>query len=287
MENLIFKPSNRGAILTKCTNDTSFITIPDTWNNMPVCEVGKYAFANQAQLKRVCLPATIDCINNHAFYNCTALEQLHLQNGLQSVGDGAFKNCRNLHKISVKGLIGLKSLITDFTNKFTLTITVENSQTVVLLFPEYDYTFQEIIPPREFRSVTYGSGSFYRMCATRNGINFHEYDQTFSRAVVADEPTVVQNIALYRLLYPYQLREKHKEMYLTYLTEHAENVLKSVLIERNIPKLELLMEYEILSCDHLENAIASASELDFPEGVSLLMDHKLSRFGRPSKRYML
>lgn len=287
MENLIFEQTNRGVVLIKSNSAASYVTVPNCWNDQPVCEIGKYAFANQPQLKRVTLPAGICCIDNHAFYNCTALEQLNLQSGLHSVGDGAFKNCRNLHSISVHGLTGLKSIVTDFTNEITLTITTKDGQTVVLLFPEYDYAFQEVIPPREFRSVTYGSGSFYRMCVTRTGINFNEYDQTFSRAVIADEPEIVQKIALYRLMYPYQLREKHKETYIHYIRKHVTDVLKTVLAERSIPKLELLLRYEIPNQEVMEDAIASASQMDFPEGVSLLMDDKLARFGRPSSRYRL
>ncbi|WP_394272095.1 leucine-rich repeat domain-containing protein [Butyricicoccus sp.] len=287
MEKLIFEQEKRGAVLVKSNSSAAFLTVPDTWQGLPVTEIGDYAFAQQPQLRRVTLPESVDSIGNHAFYNCFALEQLVLGNGLRSVGDGAFKNCRELHRISVRGLTWLKSIVTDFTNEITLTITAENGQTVVLLFPEYDYAFQEIIPPREFRSVTYGSGSFYRMCVTRNGVNFDEYDRTFPRAVREDEPEVVQAIAFYRLLYPYQLRPKYREAYLEYLSAHAPEVVSAVLAARDLPRLELLIKNELLAREQLEDAIAAASESDFPEGVSLLMDYRLSRFGRPTHRFAL
>ncbi len=287
MEELIFERNKRGVVLVKSNSRTTYITVPDTWQGEPVREIGKYAFAGQEQLKRITLPAGIVCIDNHAFFNCRNLEQLCLAGGLHSVGDGAFKNCRSLHHISVHGLTYLKSIVTDFCNEITLTITTEDNRTVVLLFPEYDYAFQEIVPPREFRSVTYGSGSFYRMCVTRSGIDFTEYDRTFPRAVREDAPDVVQAIAFYRLLYPYQLREQGKDAYLTYLQDHALETVSAVLTARDIPRLELLLRYEILSCEALDAAIAQGSKIDFPEGVSLLMNHRLSRFGHARRRFTL
>ena len=120
--------------------------------------------------------------------------------------------------------------MTDFTNEITLTIH-ERGETIILLFPAYDYAFQEIIPPREFRSVTYGSGSFYRMCVTRKGIDFHEYDKTFSRAVREDAPETAQDIAFYRLLYPYRLLPDAREQYISYLTKPENTIGTSILPE--------------------------------------------------------
>lgn len=287
MEELIWEQRERGVVLVKSNSTAPYLTVPDTWQGEPVREIGRYAFAGQEQLKRVTLPASIVCIDNHAFFNCRNLEQLRLNNGLHSVGDGAFKNCRSLHHISVHGLTYLKSIVTDFCNEITLTITTDDNQTIVLLFPEYDYAFQEIIPPREFRSVTYGSGSFYRMCVTRSGIDFVEYDRTFPRAVREDEPEVVREIAFNRLLYPYQLRAQYRDAYLSYLCNHASEAVSAVLSARDIARLELLLQHDILTQDVLETAIAQGAEQDFPEGVSLLMNHRLSRFGQSRRRFVL
>ena len=287
MEPFQFEATTRGMVLTKSNHTAAFVTVPENWNGEPVREIGNYAFAQQSNLKRVTLPASVETIGNHAFYNCYALEQLILHNGLHSVGDGAFKNCRNLHRVSVRGLTYLKSIVTDFSNEITLTITTDDGRTAILLFPEYDYAFQEIIPPREFRSVTYGSGSYYRMCVTRNGVDFSEYDQTFPRAVREDAPEVARSIAFFRLLYPVQLRQSARDVYLSYLREHADEVSCAVLAARDVPRLQLLLDEGLLERDTLEAATAQAAEQDFPEGVSLLMDYRMSTFGRPSRRFIL
>lgn len=287
MEPFIFQQTRRGAVLTKCTHDAAYLTVPAEWNGQPVCEIGSYAFSGLSSLRRVSLPESVDDIGNHAFYNCAALEQLILQHGLHSVGDGAFKNCRSLHQISVCGLTYLKSIVTDFCNEITLTIQTEDNQTVVLLFPEYDYAFQEIIPPREFRSVTYGSGSYYRMCVARNGVDFAEYDRTFPRAVREDEPRTVRAIAFSRLLYPYQLRPAARSSYLSYLSDHMQETVDEVIRSRSIPRLQLLLDHSLLPRGIAESAVADASEHDFAEGVSLLMDYRLTHFGQARRRFVL
>lgn len=286
MDDLIFEQTRLGMVLKQSQSNAAFQTVPETWQDQPVTGIGAYAFANQTQLKRVTLPESITSIGNHAFYNCTNLEQLTLLKGVDSVGNGVLTNCRNLHQISVHGLSHIRGIVTDFLNEFVLTVTLEQGKTLCLLFPAYDYAFEEA-PCRGFRSISYGSGSFYRTCVLRKEIDFIEYDRCFRRAIREDDPHTVQDIACYRLLYPYQLREPAKQAYLDYLRDHASEVVFAALEQRDIARLELFIEQEILSCDGLETAIAQASGMDFPEGVSLLMDHRLSRFGRPRKHFSL
>lgn len=287
MEQFIFQQSNHGTVLTKSNSTNSFVTVPDTWRGEPVCQIGNYAFAQQLSLKRITLPKTIHTIGNHAFYNCSNLEHVILQNGVRSTGDGVFKNCRKLKYISVQGFAYLKSIVNDFTNEFTLSVTALDGQKIMLMFPEYDYIYEEVVPPREFRAVNYGSGSFYRSCVTRQGINFNEYDSIFPRAAREDDPKTVQSIAFYRLLYPYQLREQYQKMYLSYLTEYITEVIESVLSAHDVPRLELMIKYHILTEEIVESAAAQAGKLDFAEGVSLLMDYRLTEFGRKRHSFIL
>lgn len=286
MDDLIFDKTRQGIVLKQSQSNATFQTVPETWQGQPVIGIGAYAFANQIQLKRVTLPKSIQSIDNHAFYNCSNLEQLMLFRGVDSVGNGVLTNCRNLHQIDVHGLSHIRGIVTDFLNEFVLTITIEHGVQIRLLFPAYDYAFEEA-PCRGFRSILYGSGSFYRTCVLRNGIDFAEYDGYFRRAIREDDPQTVRDIAFYRLLYPYHLSSTAKQTYIDYLCDHAAETICAVLEQRDIPRLELLLKQNVLSRDILEQAIAQASNMAFPEGVSLLMDHRLSHFGRPSKRFVL
>lgn len=287
MDNLIFESGADGAVLTGIGGAPVHAVIPETYCGHMVRAIGKYAFAQQKQLKSVSLPDGITSIGDHAFYNCRNLEKLVLSHGVSSIGDGAFKNCESLHDITMHGMRHLKHILSDFTHEITLTMTFEDGQTAVLLFPEYDYEYLENVPPREFRSVTYGSGAFYRMCISNSAVDFQQYDRTFRRAEREDASETVQNIAFYRLLYPYQLSEPHRTAYLAYLSKNISQVVKTVLELRSVPRLELLTECRLFDRDTLSQAIRLASEQDFPEAVSILMDHQLTHFDRCRKRFVL
>ncbi|MGN1030596.1 MAG: leucine-rich repeat domain-containing protein [Butyricicoccaceae bacterium] len=287
MENLIFEQTEHGAVLTGVNGAPVHAVVPEAYQGQRVCAVGNYAFAQQKQLKSVTLPDGVERIGDHAFYNCRSLEQLTLHHGVGTIGDGAFKNCEALCRITMQGMQHIRHILSDFMNEITLTMTFEDGQTAVLLFPEYDYEYLENVPPREFRSVTYGSGSFYRRCVSNADVDFAQYDKTFERAVREDAPETVRSIAFLRLLYPYRLPPAARQRYLDYLAAHSAEAAEAVLRDRDIPRLELLLTHELMDQDALSGAISQAAELDFPEAVSLLMDHRLARFGRRRRRFAL
>ncbi len=287
MKNLIFEHTEHGAVLTGVNGAPVHAIVPDTDSGQPVCAIGRYAFAQHRQLKSVTLPDSVSAIGDHAFYNCRNLEQLTLHHGIESIGDGAFKNCEALRRITMQGMQHIKHILSDFLHEITLTMTFEDGQTAVLLFPDYDYEYLENVPPREFRSVTYGSGFFYRMCISNTSVDFEQYDNTFERAVREDAPAIVQAIAFFRLLYPYRLSPAHHAIYLKYLAGHIQEVTEAVIRQRDMTRLELLVAHELMDPDTLSDAISLAAEQDFPEAVSLLMDHRLARFGSRRKRFAL
>ncbi len=287
MDGLVFARTANGAVLTKVNSKPVHAVVPSFYKEQQVCGLGAYSFAQQTQLKSVTLPEGIAAIGDHAFYNCRSLEQITLHHGVSSIGDGAFKNCDSLCRISMQGMAYVKQFLPDFPHELTLTMTFDDGQTACLLFPEYDYEYLENVPPREFRSVTYGSGSFYRMCASNKAIDFEQYDRAFARAVREDPQETVQSIAFLRLMYPYQLSRTCREQYLAYLTEHSRKAAESVLRARDTSRLELMLSENLLNQDIVGEAISFASQSDFPEAVSLLMDYRLSHFGKRGKRFVL
>lgn len=286
MEDLIFTQGNSGAVVQKYTGHGSQLTIPDTWNGYPVTEIGAYAFSGCTSLVSVTLPSHLETIGDHAFYHCHALTCIRLAKGPRCVGNGAFMNCYALHDIYIQGMYGIRGLVMDFSNELTCHITAPDGTPFVLLFPEYDYSYEETLP-RGIMSVPYGSGSFYRACVMLEKIQFADYDREFKRAVRMDSPATAQRIALYRLFYPYELRPIFRQAYIEYLTQHAAEVADAVLSARDLSFLTLLLEQNILPLDVLQDAIAQASGMDFPEGVSLLMEHRMTRFGSQKRRFTL
>ncbi|MBP0974808.1 MAG: leucine-rich repeat domain-containing protein [Oscillospiraceae bacterium] len=87
-----FTVDQSAAVLEKYTGTASEITIPATYQGVPVTEISSDAFSQNKQLKSAELPASIRVIGSSAFSNCTALEKITLQEGLETIGSNAFSN---------------------------------------------------------------------------------------------------------------------------------------------------------------------------------------------------
>lgn len=286
MEDFIFAQGSGGIAVQKYTGHASQLAVPDTWNGQPVTEIGAYAFSHCTTLVSIALPSHLEAIGDHAFYHCHALTCIRLAKGPRFVGNGAFMNCYALHDFYIQGMYGIRGLVMDFSNELTFHITAPDGTPFVLLFPEYDYSYEETLP-RGIMSVPYGSGAFYRACVMLEKIQFADYDREFKRAVRMDAPATAQKIALYRLLYPYQLRPVFRQAYMDYLIQNAADVICAILHARNIPALTFVLENDLLPQEVLQDAIAQAASMDFPEGVSLLMEHRITRFGTQKRRFTL
>lgn len=78
-----------------------------------------------------------------------------------------------------------------------------------------------------------------------------------------------------------------REQYISYLTKQADAVISRLLEQRNLPRLQLMLDEELLSESVVSYAIGKASELDEPEAVSLMMDYRLKHFGKKKNRFAL
>lgn len=83
------------------------IVVPDTYENLPVKEIGSDAFTDKL-IESIWLPDSVTKINTWAFFCCTNLRYVHLGDGMQEIAAYAFSNCtaltqmvitRNVHTI--------------------------------------------------------------------------------------------------------------------------------------------------------------------------------------------
>ena len=72
------------------------VTIPSTYNGLPVSEIAELGFAYCWGLQGVNIPETITRIPKGAFYDCTGLEEINNSNSITVIGVYAFENCANL-----------------------------------------------------------------------------------------------------------------------------------------------------------------------------------------------
>lgn len=115
--------------------------------------------------------------------------------------------------------INASVLLADLYQKLEVTVYTE-SRSIRLLFPEYAYEFEDVVMPRQFRTITYGSGGRYRECITGDTIDLELYDSLFRVAKLEEDPETVALLALFRLMTPEGLRPERQTQYLSYLHEH-------------------------------------------------------------------
>ncbi|MGN0649721.1 MAG: leucine-rich repeat protein [Oscillospiraceae bacterium] len=102
---LEYKPYKHGVMVTAYSfegfdSDEEIVTVPDSYNGLPVIKINDEAFANSG-VKRVFLPQCLEEIGSSAFFSCSSLERISLPDGLTAIGDSAFANCRSLAKINL------------------------------------------------------------------------------------------------------------------------------------------------------------------------------------------
>lgn len=84
--------------LGTCT-DTN-IVIPDTYENLPIKEIGGDAFTD-ALIESIWIPDSVTKINTWAFFYCTNLRYVHLGDGMQEISAYAFSGCSALTQMTI------------------------------------------------------------------------------------------------------------------------------------------------------------------------------------------
>jgi hypothetical protein len=244
------------------------VSLPEGLTELP-----GYAFADCRSLETLTVPETVTAVGSQCFYNCTSLTGLALPVGLTSIGSGIFMNCSRVKTLSFPAGINASVLLADLYQKLEVTVYTEGNATR-LLFPEYAYEFEDIVMPRQFRTITYGSGGSYRECITGERIDLELYDSKFRIARLEETPETVALLALFRLMTPNGLRPEAKERYLTYLKEHIDALGREIIRRDREEELEFLLIGCQLEPTHLDQLLACAEGQSSPVLVSRILEQK-------------
>lgn len=84
------------------------ISVPDTYDGLPVLEIGESAFSGCAGITEINIPSSVDKIGISAFENCIALEKVSYQGSAfesssRVIDAAAFKMCIALKKVLLPG----------------------------------------------------------------------------------------------------------------------------------------------------------------------------------------
>ena len=87
--------------ITKVSDASGDIIIPEQINGRPVVAIGASAFEGCQNVVSVMLPASIKSIGQRAFYGCSALTNVDMRIGLETIGNHAFAYCKKLVKADI------------------------------------------------------------------------------------------------------------------------------------------------------------------------------------------
>ncbi len=83
------------------TGKRRYLSVPQTMEGKTVTSIGEGAFADNARLRSVTLPATITKIGGRAFLNCTQLRSMDIPEQVEIIGESAFYGCARLAGVGI------------------------------------------------------------------------------------------------------------------------------------------------------------------------------------------
>ena len=89
------------------------VEIPEMIEGHAVTELAPYAFSG-TDIEEIILPKTVAKIGRYAFYNCKNLRRISFYNTMKDLGAGAFTNVHNVREIEISFVDTKKSCLREF-----------------------------------------------------------------------------------------------------------------------------------------------------------------------------
>lgn len=240
------------------------------------------------------LPKTVKRIGRYAFYNCSHLKRIEFYSGIEDLGSGLFTGCHHVEELAVHvmedGTSCFRQILTELAEEMRVDY-YENDAYCRLIFPEYFEEGGEDTPAKNTKITYHGSGLHFRNCFKENRFQFAWYDERFIRAQSWDRGELVLELALLRLLYPVELSDPAKSIYVNYMLDHLYEAGAYILTTKNMSQLIWFLDYETfrngITADLLEHLTELARKMENMEAVSFLMERKHQKFPPKAKCFDL
>lgn len=242
------------------------LELPDGIEALPA-----HTFAECRRLERVRLPARVKALGRCCFYNCTRLKELDLPDSVETIGDRMLMNCFALERLSFPMGLNAGALLDEIEGVIRVTAR-DGEGSVTMVLPEYSYEYDELIPARQFRAVTHGSGGLYRGCFSDRDIDFPLYDTYFYECKRDDPPELAAEVALDRLRWPRGLRPGPEAAYWDYLLQNPRTVAKLLLGQDDLEGLAFLLSSGRLETEGRNVLLEEAQKAGNVRFVSRLLE---------------
>lgn len=304
----LYQETLGGISVQRCYGLDGIVQIPDMIKGKPVTELAGYLFSETvrgrglppkvyegepeicgSQVKELALPGHVKKIGAYACYNCFSLKKLSCHSTILDWGAGVFTGCTGIRGLDIRIEEGRKSCLREVLSELRQTLDVdyrteEGNLLARLVFPEYFEESVENTPARIIMRQMHGCGHMYRYCFEHTRFQVGEYDRLFPYVVVQEKPELVTRLALYRLYWPWGLREEAAGEYRSYVAGHAQAAAEGLLKRGELDILGWLARASFINQEALSLMLDAASRTGDAGPAALLMDIKHSRFGHAPAR---
>lgn len=268
------------------------VTIPETVDSLPVTGLTDHTFAAEPSFRyhareiksfypeedfrlegdvlhtnavtEIHLPSSLQDIGNYCFYGCRNLKKLSVHGKHTRLGGGVFTGCTGLESLTVRSFdensLILKNILAEIIYQLDVWIEPVDGAPYGLVYPGYYEESVENTPARNIDMAFHGPGYRYRSEFKKAIPDFPVYDELYYYTTVSENESTYTRLAFFRIRYPKELSEAHKEVYNASLKENA-SVLFPILLQRNDPEdLDCLAKEGFFTDDILESYLALARE---------------------------
>lgn len=299
-----YEKKDGGICIRACFSAGTTAEIPEEIEGLPVVEIAPYTFSGNAEAKEkhgmsqlsgerveeVIFPKSVKRIGRYAFYNCRNLRRLEFYNTLTDLGAGAFTGCHKVQEMKVTFLGNKQSILREFlvelSEEQTLEFCYEDGEAKVL-FPEFFEESIENTPARIIEIFTHGSGMMYRNCFVKKELDFQKYDERFGWAKGKEFQETLFQLAFYRVAYPYSLSEKARQKYVDFLKENLSKCAFWAAEKEKPEVFYFLADSCVETAQELDILISAASKQSEVAVLSYLMDKKHQKFKPKRKSFDL
>ena len=300
---LLYEETLDGISVRRCYGLDGIVQIPDRIDGKPVTGLEGYLFSETvrgrgvppheyegepelcgSQVKELVLPRYAKRIGAYAFYNCSGLRKLSCQSTVDDWGAGVITGCTGIASLDICVREEGKSCFREILSELRQTLDVDyrredGTLLAKLVFPEYFEESVENTPARIIMREMHGCGHMYRYCFDGTRFDVGEYDRLFPHVTVQEKPELVTRLALYRLYWPWGLKEEAAKAYQDYIAAHAGDAAEGILKRGERDILGLMARSGFMGRDGLGQMLDAASRGGNAADAALLMDIKHERFG--------